>query len=60
MKYKREVKSFNIDGSTPSAGGKAYFDNVGKLTTTASSQQIGRWLSAKDADGYAKVEINIV
>ena len=54
------VVTNNIDGSTPSAGGKAYFDNAGKLTTTASSQQIGRWLSAKDADLYAKVEINIV
>ena len=54
------VVTDNIDGATPSAGDKAYFDTQARLTTTASSAQIGRFLSAKDADGYAKVEINIV
>ena len=44
------VVTDNIDGATPDAGDQAYFDNQGKLTTTASSAQIGRFLSAKDAD----------
>ena len=53
------VVTDNIAG-TPSAGDKAYFDTDAKITTSAGSAQIGRFLSAKDADDYAKVEINIV
>ena len=44
----------------PAAGAKAYFTADAKITTVAGSVQIGRFLSAKDADDYAKVEINIV
>ena len=29
-------------------------------TANSASVQVGRWLSKKDADGFAKVEINIV
>ena len=49
----------NVAG-TPAAGAKAYFTTDAKITSAAGSVQIGRFLSAEDADGYAKVEINIV
>ena len=29
-------------------------------TASSHSDQVGRWLSKKDADGYAKIQINIV
>ena len=59
------VVANNISG-TPTVGAKAYYDALGHLTATrrvegaANSTQVGRFLSIKDADGYAKVEINII
>ena len=53
------VVTDNVAG-TPAAGAKAYFTADAKNTSAAGSVQIGRFLSAEDADGYAKVEINIV
>ena len=53
------VVTDNVAG-TPAAGAKAYFTTDAKITSAAGSGQIGRFLSAEDADGYAKVEINIV
>ena len=53
------VVTDNLAG-TPAAGAKAYFTADAKITSAAGSVQIGRFLSAEDADGYAKVEINIV
>lgn len=53
----------NMISGTPVIGEAAHFDSVGNLTTSSqddTSMQVGRWLSTKDADGYAKVEINIV
>lgn len=49
-------------GDTPTIGAKAYYNNAGQLTSTdpGSGPQVGRFLATKDADGYAKVEINIV
>ena len=46
---------------TPSAGDAAYRDTVtaGNVSTVASGTQIGRFLSSKDEDGYAKVEVNL-
>ena len=44
-------------------GDAAHFTNTGNLcsaTALSTSAVIGRWLSKKDADGYAKVAINIV
>ena len=44
-------------------GEPAQWVGDGKLcsaTAESTSVQVGRWLSKKDADGYAKVEINIV
>lgn len=46
-------------GVTPSAGSAAYYDAVGKLTTATGSVQVGRFLGGLDADGYAKVDINL-
>ena len=53
------VVTDNLAG-TAAAGAKAYFDSSGAITSSVGSQQIGRFLSKEDADGYAKVEINIV
>ncbi len=56
----------NMITGTPVAGDDAYFDGNGKLTPTNPSNGSGTWpskvgvfRSAKDADGYAKVEINL-
>ena len=48
---------------TPVIGEQVHFALDGTLTTASeesTSDQVGRWLSTKDPDGYAKVEINIV
>lgn len=51
---------------TPAAGDKAYVADSGLISTSAraitldaGAVAIGRFLTAKDADGYAKVEINL-
>jgi hypothetical protein len=45
---------------SPVGGDDAYYDTVGKLTTTSTnSVKVGRFLGSKDADGYVKVDINI-
>jgi hypothetical protein len=46
-------------GVTPKAGDPAYFTANGKVTTSSGSAQVGKFLSGKDSDGYAKVEVNI-
>lgn len=44
----------------PSAGAPAYVGNSGLIgTSSTNAVQIGSFLSAKDADGYAKVSVNI-
>lgn len=56
------VTTDQISG-TPVVGSGAHFGLDGKLTSAhqkATSDRVGRWLSVKDADGYAKVEIQIV
>ena len=56
------VVTNNITG-TPTAGAAAYVASNGNLTTArtldASMAPVGRFLSLKDEDGYAKVEINL-
>ena len=47
-------------GKTPTAGSIAYYKANGELTTDVDSQPVGQFLSSKDADGYAKVEINVI
>ena len=47
---------------TPVVGESAHFDSAGKLVTSSensTSDPVGRFLSTKDADGYAKVDVNI-
>jgi hypothetical protein len=51
---------------TPVAGDYAYLADSGLISTSAralvldsGAQPIGRFLSAKDSEGYAKVEINL-
>ena len=60
-------------GDSPTAGADAFYDSDGALSVTnpmagATSsdqgvnylaQKVGTFLSSKDADGYAKVEINL-
>lgn len=61
-----QVVTNNITG-TPAAGDVAYADettagnivNGTDLGATSGSMAIGRFLSAKDADGYAKVFVNL-
>ena len=53
---------------TPTVGQVAYLDRLGRVTATDQEAPttgqdgapvVGRFLSVKDADGFAKVEINI-
>jgi hypothetical protein len=51
---------------TPVAGNKAYVAESGLFSTLGKAQSldsgtasIGRFMTAKDADGYAKIEINL-
>jgi len=46
---------------SPAAGDKAYYDSAGQLRPTdpTNGVVVGKFLSAKDEDGYAKVYINI-
>lgn len=50
-------------GTTPAVGGPAYAAHSGYLTPTnngaAATPLVGRFLTAKDEDGYAKVWINV-
>jgi hypothetical protein len=66
--FKDEVTS-NVTG-TPTAGKLAYADETGgtagnisanNATTAVASGNlaIGRWMSSKDADGYAKLYVNL-
>lgn len=51
-----------VSGLSPQQGALAYFTTSGNFTTTSggTSSEVGRFASGKDADGYAKIEINIV
>jgi hypothetical protein len=49
-----------VSGVSPTAGADAYYGTDGKLTTVSTnSVKVGRFMGAKDADGYVKVDINI-
>lgn len=45
-------------GQAPKAGDSAYYAASGELMTSGT-HQVGKFLSGKDSDGYAKVAINI-
>ncbi len=56
----------NMITGTPTAGAPAYLTDAGKLTPTQSATggvkatpPVGRFLSTKDEDDYAKVAINL-
>lgn len=53
------VTNLVASGVSPSAGDDAYYSVDGELTTATGSAKVGRFLSSLDADGYAKVDINI-
>jgi hypothetical protein len=49
-----------VSNATPSAGDDAYVGVSGLVgTSSTNSVKIGQFLSAKDADGYAKVSVNL-
>lgn len=51
----------NMISGTPGPGLPAYFTVGGLLTTVATnSTRVGTWKGGKDADGYAKLLVNIV
>lgn len=51
----------NLVAGTPAAGSDAYVANSGYISTSqaAGAVKIGQFLSATDADGYAKVSVNL-
>jgi hypothetical protein len=54
------VTDMIVSGVSPTAGEPAYYGAEGLLTNVdTNSTQVGRWLSQKDSEGYAKVDINI-
>lgn len=48
-----------VAGVNPVPGSGAYFNTSGELTMTTTSTRVGTFTSAKDADGYVKVEVNL-
>ena len=56
-----QVTTDDISG-TPSAGDAAYTANSGQISASQATGtvKIGTFLSSKDADGFAKVAVNIV
>jgi hypothetical protein len=49
-----------VTGATPAAGVDAYVGASGLIgTSSTNAVKIGQFLSAKDADGYAKVSVNL-
>ena len=49
-----------VSGVTPTAGTPAYVGASGLIgTSSTNAVQIGTFLSGKDADGYAKLSVNI-
>lgn len=58
------VTNMLLSGETPTAGSKAYLAHSGYLATAdriggGSDLIVGRFLSSKDEDGYAKVSFNL-
>ena len=51
----------NLVAGTPTAGADAYVAASGNVSTTqaAGAVKIGQFLSAVDADGYAKLSVNL-
>ena len=55
------VTNMLVSGITPNAGDAAYVGDSGLIGTSSSNAaKVGQFLSKKDADGYARVSVNIV
>lgn len=55
------VTNMLVSGITPSAGDAAYVGASGLIgTSSTNAAKVGQFLSKKDADGYARVSVNIV
>lgn len=53
----------NAISGTPTVGAKAYYNDLSQFTpnsTANGSIQVGRFMSKLDADGYAKVYVDII
>jgi len=48
-----------VAGQNPVPGSGAYFNTSGQFTMVTTSTRVGTFDSAKDADGYVKVEIQL-
>lgn len=46
-------------GDTPVAGNAAHFTTDGEFTTTTTSDKVGTFASAPDADGYVVVDVRL-
>lgn len=54
-----EITTNMVSGTTVTAGSGAYVGSNGYITSDSLGVQIGSFLSKVDADGYAKVSVNI-
>lgn len=55
------VTNMLVSGITPNAGDAAYVGASGLIgTSSTNAAKVGQFLSKKDADGYARVSVNIV
>jgi hypothetical protein len=52
-----------VSGTSPAAGGLAYLGPAGQVTPTntgaIASPAVGQFMSAKDADGYVTLSVNL-
>ncbi len=54
------VTNMLVSGITPNAGDDAYVGASGLIgTSSTNAAKVGQFLSKKDADGYARVSVNI-
>ena len=47
-------------GSAPAPGDACHFGPGGVVSTTATSARIGTFVSSRDSEGYAKVDVTII
>jgi hypothetical protein len=47
-------------GDTPTVGDALHYDDNGDFTTTTTSPKVGRFMGEVDADGYVKIDLNVV
>jgi hypothetical protein len=60
LRHGQVTTNMLVSGVTPTVGSPAYVGANGLIgTSSTNAVQIGSFLSGKDADGYAKVSVNI-